>query len=398
MVVHLRALNFSSTESSASNLSTNVSVRDTLVPQDTLDLSRQGHTVVAVCLGLILVLGFFNNLLVLLIFAKFRSLWTPINLVLLNISVSDILVCICGTLFSFAASLQGRWLIGHHGCKWYGFANSLFGIVSLLSLSILSYERYATVQRSTQADVSDFRKAWLCVWGSWLYSLLWTLPPFMGWSSYGPEGAGTSCSVQWTQRSPASVSYVVCLFIFCLLLPLMIMVYSYGGILVSIRGVAKINLLSAQRREQHILLMVLSMVSCYLLCWMPYGVMALAATFGRSGLVTPVASVVPAVLAKSSTVINPVIYVLFNNQFYRCFVAFVRCRGEPQSVYGFNTQQSSREENATPGKPLSCPSLAPKQPSLCSPHTESYRSPSNAPLCGLRRERRTMSLVVHYTP
>uniref|UniRef100_A0A8C7DKB2 Teleost multiple tissue opsin 3a n=1 Tax=Oncorhynchus kisutch TaxID=8019 RepID=A0A8C7DKB2_ONCKI len=277
MVVHLRALNFSSTESYASNLSTNVSVRDTLVPQDTLDLSRQGHTVVAVCLGLILVLGLFNNLLVLFIFAKFRSLWTPINIILLNISVSDILVCMCGIPFSFAAS----------------FANSLFEIVSLVSLSILSYERYATVQRSTQADVSDFRKAWLCVWGSWLYSLLWTLPPFMGWSSNGLEGDGTSCSVQWTQRSPASVSYVVCLFIFCLLLPLMIMVYSYGGILVSIRGVAKINLLSAQRREQHILLMVLSMVSC---------------------LVTPVASVVPAVLAKSSTVINPVIYVLFNNQ------------------------------------------------------------------------------------
>uniref|UniRef100_A0A8C7DY80 Teleost multiple tissue opsin 3a n=1 Tax=Oncorhynchus kisutch TaxID=8019 RepID=A0A8C7DY80_ONCKI len=167
MVVHLRALNFSSTESYASNLSTNVSVRDTLVPQDTLDLSRQGHTVVAVCLGLILVLGLFNNLLVLFIFAKFRSLWTPINIILLNISVSDILVCMCGIPFSFAAS----------------FANSLFEIVSLVSLSILSYERYATVQRSTQADVSDFRKAWLCVWGSWLYSLLWTLPPFMGWSS-----------------------------------------------------------------------------------------------------------------------------------------------------------------------------------------------------------------------
>ena len=60
--------------------------------------------------------------------------------------------------------------------------------------------------------------------------------------------------------------------------------------------------------------MVLSMVSGYLLCWMPYGIMALLATFGRSGLVTPVASVVPAILAKTSTVINPIIYVLLNNQ------------------------------------------------------------------------------------
>lgn len=76
----------------------------------------------------------------------------------------------------------------------------------------------------------------------------------------------------------------------------------------------KINLLAAQRREQHILLMVLSMVSCYLLCWMPYGVTALMATFGTSGLVTPMASVVPSVLAKFSTVVNPVIYIFLNNQ------------------------------------------------------------------------------------
>ena len=76
----------------------------------------------------------------------------------------------------------------------------------------------------------------------------------------------------------------------------------------------KINLLAAQRREQHILVMVLSMVSCYMLCWMPYGIMALVATFGRLGLVTPMASVVPSVLAKLSTVINPVIYMFFNNQ------------------------------------------------------------------------------------
>nr|XP_023847794.1 pinopsin-like [Salvelinus alpinus] len=124
-------------------------------------------------------------------------------------------------------------------------------------------------------------------------------------------------------------------------------------------AVAKTNLQLAQRREQHILIMVLSMVSCYLLCWMPYGVMALVATFGRSGLVTPVASVVPTVLAKSSTVINPVIYVLFNNQFHRCFVAFH---------------------------------------SLGSPHTLGYRNPSNSPPCGLRSEWHTGSLVGHYTP
>lgn len=123
------------------------------------------------------------------------------------------------------------------------FSLSQTGIVSLMSLSILSYERYAALLRPTKADVSDFRRAWLCVAGSWLYSLVWTLPPFLGWSSYGPEGPGTTCSVQWHQRSANSMSYVMCLFIFCLLLPVMLMIFCYGKILFIIKGVSKAPLI-----------------------------------------------------------------------------------------------------------------------------------------------------------
>lgn len=135
MVFHTRGCNFSTTDSSlssstssTSSLSTDAStLPDSPAPQSLGGLSRTGHTVVAVCLGFILVAGILSNFFVLLIFAKFRSLWTPINLILLNISLSDILVCVFGTPFSFAASLHGRWLIGEQGCKWYGFANALFG-------------------------------------------------------------------------------------------------------------------------------------------------------------------------------------------------------------------------------------------------------------------------------
>ena len=110
--------------------------------------------------------------------------------------------------------------------------------MSLVSLSVLSYERCTAVLQPSRVDVSDFRKARLCVGGSWLYALLWTLPPLLGWSRYGPEGAGTTCSVQWHLRTPASVLYVLCLFVFCLLLPFLVMVYSYGRILVVVRRVS----------------------------------------------------------------------------------------------------------------------------------------------------------------
>ncbi|XP_077589513.1 teleost multiple tissue opsin 3a [Stigmatopora nigra] len=343
-------------------------------------LSRGGHTAVAVCLGIILVAGIINNSLTLLVFARFRCLWTPINVILLNISLSDALVCTFGTPLSFVSSLQGRWLIGEFGCRWYGFANSFFGIVSLVSLSVLSYERYTTVLRSSQVDMSDFRKAWLCIGGCWLYALFWTFPPLLGWSSYGPEGPGTTCSVQWHLRSPGSISYVMCLFIFCLLLPLLLMIYSYGCILVTIRRMGKLNPLTAQRREHRILRMVLMLVSCYLLCWLPYGVVALVTTFGGSQLVAPSTSVVPSVLAKFSTVINPVIYVFFNNQFSRCLVAFVKCKAKPPSVQAvgpsLKSQRSPRLHDLFPGM-----------------HRE--HSLAGAPDTSLDGSRR--ALVVHYT-
>ncbi|XP_041699864.2 teleost multiple tissue opsin 2b [Coregonus clupeaformis] len=294
--------------------------RDT--PKETL--SRTGFIVLSVFLGLIMTFGFLNNFVVLLLFCKFKTLRTPVNMLLLNISVSDMLVCMFGTTLSFTSSIKGKWLLGRHGCLWYGFINSCFGIVSLISLVVLSYDRYSTLTVYNKRG-PNYRKPLLAVGGSWLYSLIWTVPPLLGWSSYDLEGAGTSCSVSWTQRTAQSHAYIICLFIFCLGLPIVIMVYCYCRLLWAIKQVGKIRKTAARRREHHILFMVLTTVVCYILCWMPYGVVAMMATFGRPGIITPVAAVVPSLLAKSSTVINPLIYILMNKQFYRCFLILFRC-------------------------------------------------------------------------
>ncbi|KAL8190082.1 UNVERIFIED_CONTAM: hypothetical protein K2H54_039455 [Gekko kuhli] len=200
-------------------------------------LSRRGHTIVAVFLGLILVFGFWSNLIVLILFCKFKALRNPVNMMLLNISLSDMLVCISGTTISFASNIYGKWLGGEYGCRWYGFVNSCFGIVSLISLAILSYERYSTLTLSNKRG-SDYRKVLLGVGGSWFYSLIWTVPPLFGWGSYGTEGAGTSCSIQWSSESLESVSYIICLFLFCLVIPVMVMIYSYGRLFYAVKRVS----------------------------------------------------------------------------------------------------------------------------------------------------------------
>uniref|UniRef100_A0A3Q0T1Q9 Teleost multiple tissue opsin 3b n=1 Tax=Amphilophus citrinellus TaxID=61819 RepID=A0A3Q0T1Q9_AMPCI len=163
MMIHLQHSNFSTEQSPGA-------------------LSRAGHTAAAVFLGFILVLGFLGNFLVLLVFSCFSVLRILANLLLVNISVSDMLVCIFGTPLSFTASVRGRWLTGSYGCQWYGFCNALFVIVSLVSLSLLSFERYSVLLCKLQSDSCQYRRAWLAVAASWLYALVWTLPPLLGWS------------------------------------------------------------------------------------------------------------------------------------------------------------------------------------------------------------------------
>uniref|UniRef100_A0AAY5KNQ1 Teleost multiple tissue opsin b n=1 Tax=Esox lucius TaxID=8010 RepID=A0AAY5KNQ1_ESOLU len=290
-------------------------------------LSPTGNLVVAVCLGFIGTFGFLNNLLVLTLFCRFRTLRSPINVLLVSVCVSDLLVCVLGTPFSFAAATQGRWLIGTAGCVWYGFINACLGIVSLISLAVLSYERYCTMLCRTQADGGDFGPAVAGVCFSWLYSLAWTLPPLLGWSSYGPEGPGTTCSVDWRSQTPNNISYILSLFTFCLLLPFGVILYSYCNVNVG----RFVSSAVTRRREQRVLVMVVTMVACYLVCWLPYGVAALLATFGPCGLLSPEVTIVPSLLAKTSTVINPVIYIYMNRQFYRCFKALLRCSAPDQS-------------------------------------------------------------------
>ncbi|XP_039673948.1 teleost multiple tissue opsin 2b isoform X1 [Perca fluviatilis] len=293
-------------------------------PAGTERLSPTGFVVLSVVLGFIMIFGFLNNFIVLLLFCKFKKLRTPVNMLLLNISVSDMLVCLFGTTLSFASSIRGKWLLGRSGCCWYGFINSCFGIVSLISLVILSYDRYSTLTEYNKRG-PGYHKSLLAIGGSWLYSFFWTVPPLLGWSSYDIEGAGTSCSVSWKVHTAQSHAYIICLFIFCMGLPILVMIYCYSRLLWAVKQVGKIRKTASRRREHHILFMVLTTVACYMLCWMPYSVVALMATFGPPNIITPVASVVPSLLAKSSTVINPLIYIFMNRQFYRCLLILFQC-------------------------------------------------------------------------
>lgn len=94
---------------------------------DTSLFSVGTYKLLAFIIGTIGVLGFCNNLLVLVLYYRFKRLRTPTSLLLVNISVSDLLVSVIGTNFTFVSCLEQGWVWDTTTCVWDGFSNSLFG-------------------------------------------------------------------------------------------------------------------------------------------------------------------------------------------------------------------------------------------------------------------------------
>ncbi|NXI36434.1 OPN5 protein, partial [Galbula dea] len=128
-----------------------------------------------------------------------------------------------------------RWLFNQAICTLYAFCGVLFGLCSLTSLTVLStvcclkvcYPAYGNKFSPCHAGV-----LLLCIWA---YALMFATAPLAEWGSYGPEPYGTACCITWKASSREATLYILALFIFCYLLPCLLILVSYSLILWTVR-------------------------------------------------------------------------------------------------------------------------------------------------------------------
>nr|XP_004653495.2 opsin-3 isoform X1 [Jaculus jaculus] len=304
----------------------------------------------ALLLGGVGLLGVGHNLLVLALYYKFPRLRSPTHLLLVNLSLGDLLLALFGVTFTFVSCLRNGWVWDAVGCAWDGFSGSLFGIVSITTLTVLAYERYIRV---VHARAITFSWAWRAVTYIWLYSLAWAGAPLLGWNRYILDVHGLGCTVDWRSKDANDSSYVLFLFLGCLVVPVGIIAHCYGHILYSVRmlrcveDLQTIQVIKILRYEKKVAKMCFLMVTVFLACWMPYVVICFLVVNGSGHLVTPTVSVVSYVFAKSSTVYNPVIYVFMIRKFRKsllqllCF-RLLRCRRPAKNLPAAESEMQIR--------------------------------------------------------
>ncbi|KAJ6667680.1 hypothetical protein lerEdw1_016001 [Lerista edwardsae] len=288
-------------------------------------------------LGVLMALGVFLGLwfngIIIILTIRYKLLRAPINYAMVNLSVADIFSIVIGLCPTTDANLQGYSFQSKSFCIFQGFCVALFallfplpdvGLVALWSVAVCAVERYLVVCRPFKAIQFGKKHAILALIFVWLWSMVWTIPPLLGWSSYDMEGIASNCAPAWHREDWRSRSYHLSLLICCFLVPLTLILLSYGKLVYSLRKVAKSGMVqsnSTQRAESQVTKTVVVMILAFLLSWMPYAIFALAKVVKPEVIVDPKIQSIPMYMAKTGTIYNPVVYICLNKQYREKVVA-----------------------------------------------------------------------------
>ncbi|KAM6925553.1 opsin 7, group member d [Xenentodon cancila] len=325
-------------------------------------ISKEHDILMGSLYSIFCILSLIGNSTLLLVAHHKRSTLKPAEFFIINLSVSDLGMTL--TLFPLAipSAFSHRWLFGDVVCQVYAMCGVLFGLCSLTNLTALSLVCCLKVCLPNHGNKFSSSDARLLVAGVWCYASVFAVGPLTQWGHYSAEPYGTACCIDWhaPNQELSALSYILCLFIFCYALPCTIIFFSYTFILLTVRG-------SRQAVQQHVspqtkttnahaLIVKLSVAVCigFLGAWTPYAAVAMWAAFGDATQVPPTAFALAAMFAKSSTIYNPMVYLLCKPNFRECLYRDTSVlrqmihRGSPQPQKRFgSTSQRYKDTSAS---------------------------------------------------
>ena len=190
----------------------------------------------------------------------------------------------------------------------------LGGTSAIVTLTLISIDRYNVLvfplnpSRSTTNMRSRIMIAFI-----WIYSIPFALAPCLeiGLSRYVPEGFLTACSFDYLDESSSGRIFIFVYFVFAWVIPFVTIFYCYTHILRVVLSAKKIQSNKDKNKSEVKLAgVVMSIIGLWLFAWTPYACVALLGIFGYKNSISPLVSMIPAILAKISSTFNPFLYAV----------------------------------------------------------------------------------------
>uniref|UniRef100_A0A672LLS1 Alpha-1A adrenergic receptor n=1 Tax=Sinocyclocheilus grahami TaxID=75366 RepID=A0A672LLS1_SINGR len=328
-----------------------------LVPE----LNVTKAVVLGMVLAIFIIFGVLGNILVILSVACHRNLRTVTHYFIVNLAVADLLLSSTVLPFSTVFEMLGRWIFGRPFCDVWAAMDVLCCTASIMSLCVISVDRYIGVSYPLQyPSIVTERRALLALIVLWALSITISIGPLFGWKEPAPKDESI-CKIT---EEPG---YAIFSALGSFYLPLVVILSMYCRVYVVARRETR-GLISGQKTEKsdhtteavtlrihrgnttvsedealrnrtHFALRLLKfsrekkaaktlgiVVGCFVLCWLPFF------------LVLPIGSIFPT-YRPSDTVfkitfwlgyfnicINPIIYPCSSHEFKKAFLSVLGAR------------------------------------------------------------------------
>ncbi|XP_031573203.1 allatostatin-A receptor-like [Actinia tenebrosa] len=273
-----------------------------------------------------------GNTLVILIILTNKSMKSPMNYLLVNLAVADMIVGIFlvprSILQYFIALPDGS--KGQIFCEVLSIGNMTWvgGAASVFSLAAICFERYFAVMHPYSARLRlNCKKVGRIVVTSWLFASALNAPMFGQRSNHDQEKK--RCIEEW----PRELSWLQKAFSFLWFTaagfaPLAIMFVFYSRVIYSLwfkKNQVQGTQLAVLKSRKRVTKMVVIVSVVFLVCWIPtlllYATLHDNVAFPISGM-----SATGSIMVLFNSAINPFIYSFQSENFRRCLKDIVSCR------------------------------------------------------------------------
>ena len=170
------------------------------------------------------VLGTIGNVCLCVMVYKTRQLRTVSNYLIVNLAVTDLLRIFTTTSVSVIVIVERTWIFGEVFCRVNGCYTLVLLVASLMSVTLISINRYFLIVRPGQSkSLFSKKKAASMVGLLWFLALLSGLPPNLGWGEYGFFTPRATCFI----AVGSSYSYTSVLVVAFIALPFSVMIFCY---------------------------------------------------------------------------------------------------------------------------------------------------------------------------
>ncbi|XP_028829147.1 neuropeptide Y receptor Y8a [Denticeps clupeoides] len=318
--------------------------------------SLSGTTFLIVAYSTVIAVGLVGNVCLVFIISRQKEMRNVTNILIANLSCSDILMCLVCLPVTVIYTLMDRWILGEALCKVTPFVQCMSVTVSIFSLVLIALERHQLIIHPTGWTPAAGH-SYLAVAVTWMVACFISLPflsfniltnsPFQNLSiPFNPFSDHVICMELWpSERNRLAYTTSLLLFQYCL--PLLLILLCYLRIFLRLRRRKDMLEQASEIRQrkargaQRINAMLASIVVAFALCWLPLNIFNTLFDWYHQALPSCQHDIIFSachLTAMASTCVNPVVYGFLNSNFqkelkntlHRC-----RCWGTPESYESF---------------------------------------------------------------